>query len=259
MGVVTLSRTKKVLMAGLAGALLFTGGMFTGSNSVLAKKATETIRVHFANIKLIVNGKEIQTQAEPFTYNGNVYVPAATIANMFGIGQAWENHPPSVRFESGDRVTSAPQYMGTSGRSYYALDYIFALPIAESPEGGTKFENVFNLFNNQSIVIPKVESTGILSPISRMVHADMFYMLETNSKGAFINAYKIDKVKMAISKEFSRKIEPVKGHLTFNEATREFTEKLYGQEDGKRKLTGVKVYQINWENQITKTEELITQ
>ncbi len=41
-------------------AIIYWGKM-VGSNNALAKKATEVIRVNFANIKLIVNGKEIQT------------------------------------------------------------------------------------------------------------------------------------------------------------------------------------------------------
>ncbi|WP_232700259.1 stalk domain-containing protein [Brevibacillus daliensis] len=245
--------SKKILIGSVAGALLFTGGMMAGSNSALAKKATEAIRVNFANIKLIVNGKEIQTKAEPFSYNGNVYVPAATIANMFGIGQTWDNNTPAVRFESADRVASAPQYGGMQGQQNYPhpLDYVYALRPG--------FEKVVNIVNDKELAIPKMESTGTLTPISFMVHTNIFYMLETNSQGTFINGYQIDKVKFTISKVFSRQIEPVKGTLTFNEATREFTEKIYANADGQFKLVGVKVYQIGWDNMITKREELLTQ
>ncbi|MED1796545.1 stalk domain-containing protein [Brevibacillus nitrificans] len=245
--------SKKFLIGSVAGALLFTGGMMTGSNSALAKKATETIRVHFANIKLIVNGKEIQTKAEPFSYNGNVYVPAATIANMFSIDQAWDNNTPAVRFESADRVTGAPQYGGMQGQqSYpYPLDYVYALR--------PYYEKVVNIVNDKELVIPKLDDTGTLTPISRMVHTNMFYMLETNSQGSFISGYQIDKVKISISKVFSRQIEPVKGTLSFNEATREFTEKIYAKVDDQFKLVGVKVYLIDWDNMITKREELLAQ
>jgi len=224
-----------------------------GSNSALAKKATEAIRVHFANIKLIVNGQEIQTKAEPFSYNGNVYVPASTIANMFGIGQTWDNDTPAVRFESADRAKNAPQYAGMQGQQNYPhpLDYVYALR--------PYYEKVVNIVNNQELVIPKMESTGTLTPISRMVHANMFYMLEKNSQGSFINGYQIDKVKISISKVFSRQIDPVQGSLSFNEETREFTEKIYTKAGDKFKLSGVKVYLIDWDHVITKREELLTQ
>ncbi|MEJ8547977.1 stalk domain-containing protein [Brevibacillus borstelensis] len=249
-----LNISKKVMIGSVAGALLFTGGMLVGSNSVLAKKATEAIRVNFANIKLIVNGKEIQTKTEPFTYNGNVYVPAATIANMFSIGQTWDNSTPAVRFESADRAASAPQYGGMQGQQNYPfpLDFVYALR--------PKFEKVVNIVNDKELDIPKMESGGTLAPISRMVHANMFYMLETNSQGTFINGYQIDKVKIAITKVFSRPIEPVKGSITFNEDTREFTENIYElTADNKLKLVGVKIYLIDWDNVITKRAELLTQ
>ncbi|USG65833.1 copper amine oxidase N-terminal domain-containing protein [Brevibacillus ruminantium] len=246
--------SKRVLIGSLAGALLFTGGMLAGSNSAVAKKAAESIRVNFANIKLIANGKEIQNKAEPFTYNGNVYVPAATIANMFGIAQTWDNSTPAVRFESADRVASAPQYAGMQGQQNYPhpLDYVYALR--------PKFEKVVNIVNNKELVIPKMENDGTLTPISRMVHADMFYMLETNSQGTFINGYQIDKVKIEISKLFSRKIEPVTGSLSFNEETREFTEKMLNLDSNNNlKLVGIKIYGISDENVITKKHELLTQ
>lgn len=248
-----LNISKKIIIGSVAGALLFTGGMMAGSDSALAKKATEAIRVNFANIKLIVNGQEIQTKAEPFTYNGNVYVPAATIANMFGIGQTWDNDTPAVRFESADRAKNAPQYAGMQGQQNYPhpLDYVYALR--------PYYEKVVNIVNNQELVIPKMESTGTLTPISRMVHANMFYMLEKNSQGSFINGYQIDKVKISISKVFSRQIDPVQGSLSFNEETREFTEKIYTQAGERYKLAGVKVYLIDWDNVITKREELLTQ
>ncbi|WP_400164254.1 stalk domain-containing protein [Brevibacillus sp. TJ4] len=249
--------SKTVLLASLTGVLMCTAGMLAGNDGALAKKASEAIRVNYANIKLFINGKEIKTSAEPFTYNGNVYVPAATIANMFGIGQEWDNSTPAVRFEGLDRVTSSPQYMGMLARqSYpYPLDYVYSLRWGSNGN----FDSVINVVNGKQIPLPKMESTGTLREISRIVHADMFYMLETNSQGTFINGYKIDKVESEIAKVFSRQIEPVTGTLSFNEATREFTEKIYQSVDGKAKLVGVKVYQIDWDNVITKTEELLGQ
>lgn len=252
---VCLNLSKKILIGSVVGALLFTGGMITGNNnSALAKKATEAIRVNFANIKLVVNGKEIQTKAEPFSYNGNIYVPAATIANIFGIDQLWDDDTSSLRFESADRVTSAPQYMGMSAHLDfpYPLDYVYTL---ENLEDFDDYKKVINIVNKERLEIPKMEITGKLTPISRFVHVDRFYMLETNTQGSYINEYQIDKGKVSISLVFSSKIEPVKGQITYNEATGEFIEKMYGRKD---KLVGVKVYQIS-NDKATKTEELLAQ
>lgn len=245
--------TKKVLIGSIAGAVLFTGGMMVGSNNALAKKATEVIRVNFANIKLIVNGKEIQTKAEPFSYNGNVYVPAATLANMFGIGQTWDSGIPAVRFEGHDRVSSDPRFMGMSGNESYPhpLDYVYALRPG--------FEKVVNIVNNKELTVPKMETSGALTPISRLVHTNIFYMVETNSQGTFISGYQIDKVKVSISKLFSSQIDPIKGDITYNEDTREFTEKIYAQVGDKFQFVGVKFYWIDYDNMITKRNELLTQ
>lgn len=60
----------------------------------------KNIPVRFAQIKLIVNDRVIQTKAEPFIYNGSVYAPVATVANALGIDQAWDNKTPAVRFST---------------------------------------------------------------------------------------------------------------------------------------------------------------
>ncbi len=82
----------------IAGSLLIAG---TG----YSKSSTERITARFANIKLIVNDQVIQTKAEPFIYNGNVYAPVATVANMLGIKQEWDNKTPAVRFSDPDAKT----------------------------------------------------------------------------------------------------------------------------------------------------------
>ncbi|MET3292500.1 UNVERIFIED_CONTAM: hypothetical protein ABID98_005197 [Brevibacillus sp. OAP136] len=72
--------------------------LILGTTSSFAKNVTEKISARFSNIKLIVNGQTISTKAEPFIYNGNVYAPVATVANMLGIKQEWDNKTPAVRF-----------------------------------------------------------------------------------------------------------------------------------------------------------------
>ncbi|WP_047155346.1 stalk domain-containing protein [Aneurinibacillus tyrosinisolvens] len=81
------------MIGAIVGSLAISGTAFG------AVKAYEKyIKVRFANIKLIVDGKTIQTKAEPFIYNGNVYAPVATVANGMEIGQRWNNSVPSVEF-----------------------------------------------------------------------------------------------------------------------------------------------------------------
>lgn len=66
-------------------------------SSVFAWTAVEkNIKVRFAQIQLLANGKKIETGAEPFIYNGSVYAPVATIANALGIAWRWDNDTPAV-------------------------------------------------------------------------------------------------------------------------------------------------------------------
>lgn len=86
--------SKRVILCTIAGTILLTGSAFAWT----AK--TKNIQARFAQIQLIVDGKTIQTKAEPFIYNGNVYAPIATIANGIGVHQEWDNKTPAVRVSS---------------------------------------------------------------------------------------------------------------------------------------------------------------
>jgi hypothetical protein len=90
---VKVSKKTGLIVAGVVGCAMLFGG------TAIAKSLTERISVRFANIKLIVNDKVIPTKAEPFVYNGNVYAPVATVANMLNINQEWDNKTPAVRFD----------------------------------------------------------------------------------------------------------------------------------------------------------------
>lgn len=56
----------------------------------------KNIKVRFAQIQLYVNHKKLDTKAEPFIYNGNVYAPVATIANALDVQWIWDNTTPAV-------------------------------------------------------------------------------------------------------------------------------------------------------------------
>jgi hypothetical protein len=88
-------KKRSYILAGVLGATFILGG-----TAGFAKNFTDKISVRFANIKLIVNDEVIQTKAEPFIFNGNVYAPVATVANMLGIKQEWDNSVPAVRFSN---------------------------------------------------------------------------------------------------------------------------------------------------------------
>ncbi|MEW9673816.1 stalk domain-containing protein [Ammoniphilus sp. 3BR4] len=117
--------SKKVLIGTIAGTLLLGGSAFA------KVKYGEKISVNYANIKLIINEKVIETKAEPFIYNKNVYVPIATVANMLGLKQQWYNYDgltggtPSVRIYDAKNlmpfIVGTDEYSSTNigGNLYY--------------------------------------------------------------------------------------------------------------------------------------------
>ncbi|WP_047155053.1 stalk domain-containing protein [Aneurinibacillus tyrosinisolvens] len=92
--------SKKIIIGTVVGTLALSGTAFGA-----VKAYDKYIKARFASIGLVVNGKLIQTKAEPFIYNGNVYAPVATVANGLGVSQRWSNtdwvnnYKPSVRFD----------------------------------------------------------------------------------------------------------------------------------------------------------------
>ncbi len=72
-------RKFKQLIAGIIiGAIVF------GVIPVMAANGTKSISAVFKNIKVTLDGKAIKTSAEPFQYNGKVYVPSDLITQMSG-------------------------------------------------------------------------------------------------------------------------------------------------------------------------------
>lgn len=59
------------------------------TGAVYAKQLTESIKVVYNNIKILIDGKEYQPKdangnvVEPFIYNGTTYLPVRAIATAF--------------------------------------------------------------------------------------------------------------------------------------------------------------------------------
>ena len=81
-------------LKGIAIGLLI-GSMTTGG-FVLAKSGTETIDVIYDNIKIFMDGEEVQPKdpngqkVEPFIYNGTTYLPVRAVGNAIGKEVSWD-------------------------------------------------------------------------------------------------------------------------------------------------------------------------
>lgn len=128
-------KPKHLLFGVIATSLLLTGTAFS-------KTLTEKISARFANIKLIVNGNVIQTKAEPFIYNGNVYAPVATVANMLGIHQEWDSKTPAVKFANKNQV---PESIWRKADQHLPLKQDYTNPKAVYPHIDLLSKNYTNV------------------------------------------------------------------------------------------------------------------
>jgi len=77
----------------IAGVLI---GSVVAGGSVFAAANYKTIDVLFDNIKIVIDGEEIEakdangTKVEPFVYNGTTYLPVRAVGNAIGKEVSWD-------------------------------------------------------------------------------------------------------------------------------------------------------------------------
>lgn len=64
--------------------------------SVVAKTSTENINVSYNNIKIVVDGKAVSTDTEPFIYNGTTYLPVRAVGEALGKEVNWDSTTNTV-------------------------------------------------------------------------------------------------------------------------------------------------------------------
>ena len=72
------------------------GAMVLGTCPVSAEDGTREISAAFRDIKIIVDGKQLSTPAEPFIYNGTTYLPVRAVGEAVGKEVAWDNDTKTV-------------------------------------------------------------------------------------------------------------------------------------------------------------------
>nr|NNM90776.1 hypothetical protein [Bacilli bacterium] len=115
-----------------SGSLLF-GGLAYASSGV------HLLSAHYANIGLTVNHQSIQTAAEPFIDQGNVYVPISAIAHGLGASVSWDGKNHQVLINDPRVATSQigtvnyyglPVYSGTHTVIYDGKSYVAGFALA---------------------------------------------------------------------------------------------------------------------------------
>jgi hypothetical protein len=67
--------------------------IFTG---VVAFATPQMVEVAFNNIKIMINGKQVESDVQPFIYNGRTYVPARAVAEGMGGYVNWDSNTNTV-------------------------------------------------------------------------------------------------------------------------------------------------------------------
>lgn len=80
---------KKNVLLLVSGILI--GVLLCGSTLVFASTGTREILAQFSDIKIVVNGKLVQPQQEPFLSEGRVFVPLRAVAEALQQQVNWED------------------------------------------------------------------------------------------------------------------------------------------------------------------------
>lgn len=88
---------------GFLSGIIFTLTIMILAGTVFAAMEDKSITVHYDNIKILLNGKEIETKdangndVEPFSYNGTIYVPIRGVSEAFDKYVSWDDDFKQVK------------------------------------------------------------------------------------------------------------------------------------------------------------------
>lgn len=86
-----MKKAKEFILGALVGSMVM-GGCVTA----LGSNGTRTIQAVYKNIKIIIDGKELETDKEPFTYEGTTYLPVRAVAEAVGKEVKWDSTTQTV-------------------------------------------------------------------------------------------------------------------------------------------------------------------
>ena len=97
-----LNKIKYTTLGFILGAILFMGLGFIYANS-----NAEEILAHFNNIKIIVNGQQVEMDdddVEPFIYEGRTMVPVRFVSEALGADVDWDGNTNTVIINSKNNI-----------------------------------------------------------------------------------------------------------------------------------------------------------
>lgn len=181
-------RVKDVLLGAVTVSLVV-----GGATSAFAKASKENISVSYNNIKLVVDGKTVNTSNEPFIYNGTTYLPVRVIGEALGKNVSWDGNTNTVTIgnsaSNSSSTTTATSYSRTNPapintmqtytkeNTYSDTKYTVSLRVTETYRGSKAWEMIkaANMFNDEAptgkeYIVAKIVGSVISSNEDKAVH-----------------------------------------------------------------------------------------
>lgn len=91
--------------------------------TAFAKVSKMNIPVSFNNIKVVIDGEELKTDKEPFTYEGTTYLPVRAVAEAVGKDVKWDSATQTVTLgEKGTQVETPKADLQTTANGFAFSD-----------------------------------------------------------------------------------------------------------------------------------------
>ena len=98
-----IKKYKKFIMGFILGALIF------GNTQTLASSSIKAINAFYNNIKISVDGKEVNSDTEPFIVDGRTFVPIRVISEALGVNINWNNVTKTVEISNPSIIAITPR------------------------------------------------------------------------------------------------------------------------------------------------------
>ncbi len=120
------------------------GAIALGTFPVSAENGTKEISASFRNIKVVADGRQLSMTAEPFLYNGTVYLPVRAVGEAVNMDISWDNASNTVRLDT------PPPRLIVDPRAEERTD--FALSV--TPSGKKERTAIFQVTESGDVAMP---------------------------------------------------------------------------------------------------------
>ncbi len=111
-----MKKAKEFILGALVGSMVM-GGCVT----VFGSSGTKTIQAIYKNIKIVVDGKEVKTDKEPFVYDGTTYLPVRAVAVAVGKEVKWDSSTQTVIL--GEDLRKTQPVSNLKKEDFYGIKY----------------------------------------------------------------------------------------------------------------------------------------